>query len=195
MGAALVAAGLLLLAGCAGGASTSAGSSAPKDLAKYLPNERQLSDVGAELGKSPASFAAEWINPLHLVPPCEGKRPWESALRSDAQATARTGELLVWQLAAEYDGYTGEQVLSAVDQALNCGKAVALRFSAPGVGDPQLGFCQRFREARMSSCALVFAHGERVLAIRTDSTTTDAVAQQSELKRLAPVFAATFDRD
>ncbi|MER6767930.1 MULTISPECIES: hypothetical protein [Amycolatopsis] len=47
----------------------------------------------------------------------------------------------------------------------------------------------------MSSCALVFARGDRVLAIRTDSTNIDATAQQAELTRLAPTFAAAFDED
>lgn len=180
---------------CSRETSPSAAPSAPKDLTKYLPNEKQLSDVGAERKQAPASRAAGWIDPLHLVPPYKGKRPWESALRSDAQATARTGELLGWQLAAEYDGYTGEQVLSAVGKALSCADATAPRFSALGVSDPQLGFCRRFREARTSSCALVFAHGDRVLALRTDSTTTDAAAQQAELKRLAPTLVAAVDQD
>ncbi len=203
MGAVLATAGLVLLAGCADGSSTSAASSAPKDLIKYLPNEKQLSDAGAKQKQAPASFAVGWINPLHVVPPCEGKRPWDSALRSNVQATAVAGELSVWQLAAEYEGYSGEQLLSTVDKALNCGDAAAHdrelgappRFSVLGVADPQLGFCRRFREAGLSSCAWVFAHGDRVLAIRTDSTTTGAAEQQTELKRLAPAFVAVFDQD
>ncbi|WP_370936978.1 hypothetical protein [Amycolatopsis sp. cg13] len=143
-------------------------------------------------------MAAKWINPLHLAPSCDGKRPWDSALRNDAQAIARSGQLLVWQLAAEYEGYSGEQVLAGVGAALSCGDAesgVPQRFSVSGVADPQLGFCRRFRGPRMSSCALVFARGDRVLAIRTDSTTADAAAQQAELKRLAPTFVAAFDQD
>ncbi|MGV9293075.1 hypothetical protein [Amycolatopsis sp. NPDC003676] len=192
-------AGLALLAGCAGETSTPSA----KELSKYLPNEKQLGDAGAEQRQAPASFAAEWINPLLLVPQCEGERPWESAFRTDAQATARTGDLLVWQLVAAYDGYSGEQVLSTVDKALNCGDTAAHdplpagspQFSVSAVADPQIGFCRRFRAAGMSSCAMVFARGDRVLAIRTDSTTADAAAQQAELERLAPTFVAAFDQD
>ncbi|MFE3175279.1 hypothetical protein ACFXPA_14140 [Amycolatopsis sp. NPDC059090] len=122
--------------------------------------------MGVEQRQAPASFAAEWIDPLLLAPQCEGERPWERAFRNDVQATARAGELLVWQLVAAYDGYSGERLLSTVDAALTCGDA-----AEPGI------------------C------GSATLETENRCGTPDATGQHAELTRLAPTFAAAFDQD
>ncbi|ATY12390.1 hypothetical protein CU254_19490 [Amycolatopsis sp. AA4] len=192
----LLLAGLLLcLAGCASRIAPT--SSSGDDLIRYLPDEKALGDAGVQQKQARSSFAVKWITPLHVVAPCEGKQPWESALRTNTQATATAGELNVWQLAAAYEGYSGEQMVTVLDGALSCGANASstTRFSIPGLADRQLGFCRRFREPRLSACVLVLARGDRLLAVRTDSTSAEAAALQAKLRQLAPTFVVAFDRD
>ncbi|MCG3753873.1 hypothetical protein [Amycolatopsis sp. Poz14] len=100
-------------------------------------------------------------------------QPWDAAVRDGAQAYSTMDTLWIRQRLAEYAGYTGEQVVSALDKALGCGKTVSrdhdlavvtrfsshgkglpdaeltvkARFSVPGAADPQLGFCGQFADA------------------------------------------------
>ncbi|MBB1152016.1 MULTISPECIES: hypothetical protein [Amycolatopsis] len=188
--------GLVLLAGgCA--SAPSPASSPADDLTRYLPDENQLRAAGAKQKQAPSSFALKWITPLHVVAPCKGEMPWESALRNNTQASASAGELDVWQLAAVYQGYSGEQMVAVLDKALGCGENASstTRFSVPGLADRQLGFCRRFREPRLSSCVVVLARGDRLLAVRIGSTSAEAPPLRAKLRQLAPTFAAAFDKD
>ncbi|WP_409180309.1 hypothetical protein F9C11_27795 [Amycolatopsis sp. VS8301801F10] len=193
-GISLLAGLVLCLAGCA--SRTAPASSSADDLTRYLPDEKQLRDAGARQKEAPSSFSGIWITPLHVVSSCEGKDPWEAALRIHAQASAVAGELNVWALAAEYVGYSGEQMVAVLDGALGCGEnaSSSTRFSVPGLADRQLGFCRRFWEPRLSACVLVLARGDRLLAVRIDSTSVESAPLQAKLRQLAPTFAAAFDR-
>ncbi|WP_037805975.1 hypothetical protein [Amycolatopsis sp. VC5-11] len=188
--------GLVLLAGGCASTPPPASSSAD-ELTRYLPDEKQLSEAGAKQKQAPSSFAVKWITPLHVVAACEGKQPWESALRSNVQATASAGELEVWQLAAQYEGYSGEQMVTVLEESLSCSKYpdLATRFSVSGLADRHLAFCRRFWEPRLTSCVLVLGRGDRLLAVRTGSSSVAAPVLQAKLKQLAPMFAAAFDRD
>ncbi|WP_406632252.1 hypothetical protein [Amycolatopsis sp. WGS_07] len=216
----VIAAGLVLfLSGCAAPADTPAApvasspvpSSAPasssavpvpKDLTKYLPNEAQLSAVGVRSQREPLPYVVGATTPLRILRVCGADQPWDSAAKNGAQAGSVTDTVQIRELLAEYQGYSGEQVVSGLGKALDCGTAVVedeelavkTRFSVPG-GDPQLGFCGQFRGTRIAACALVLAHGNRVLALTAAGWRATWMEQQAELKRLAPAFAAVFDQD
>ncbi|MYW93599.1 hypothetical protein G3I59_24040 [Amycolatopsis rubida] len=212
---------VLLLAGCAaeppeaaptaGPPSSSAVSSAPvpasaapvaKDLTKYLPSEAQLSAARVRSQRKRAPLVVGPGAPPRIVRACGADQPWDSAARNGAQAVSVTDQMEIGQLLAEYRGFSGEQVVSGLRAALNCGVAVVeerrlavkSRFSLPGVTDPHLGFCGQFN-ARVAGCVLVLAHGDRVLALTAAGWLATAEEQQAELKRLAPTFTAAFDRD
>ncbi|PKV97365.1 hypothetical protein ATK30_8346 [Amycolatopsis echigonensis] len=219
----LVVTGLVLLvAGCAAEtpAAAPAPSSAPpssspsplssapeapvaKDLTKYLPSEDQLESAGARRQQDRLPYVVGPNTPLHLVRACGADQPWDAAAQSGAQAISVTDQVEVRQVLAEYRGYSGEQVVTGLGQALGCGKAVIedeelavkTRFSVPGVADPQLGFCGQFRSVRVAACVLVLAHGYRALAVTSSGWRANAAEQQAELKRLAPTFATAFDKD
>lgn len=219
---ALGAAGLVLLvAGCAAEvpeaapvpssvpsvppSSSAAASAAPvaKDLTKYLPSEEQLSAAGARSMRKRLPYLVGSHTPLRLVRACGADQPWDSAAQNGAQAESVTDYVHIQQLLAEYRGYSGEQVVSGLGKALDCGKAVVedeelavkTRFTVPGVADPQLGFCGQFRSVRVAGCVLVLARGDRALALTSVGWRANAAEQQAELKRLAPAFAAAFDQD
>ncbi|UKD57777.1 hypothetical protein L3Q65_13970 [Amycolatopsis sp. FU40] len=214
---------VLLLAGCAAETpaaapapsadppSSSAVSSVPvsasasaapvaKDLTKYLPSDEQLSAarVRIQRRRTPVSPGAS----LRVVRACGADQPWDSAAQNGAQAVSVTDQMQIGELLAEYRGFSGEQVVSGLRTALDCGNAVVegrrlavkSRFSFPGVDDPHLGFCGQFN-ARVAGCVLVFAHGNRVLALTAAGWLATAEDQQAELKRLAPTFTAAFDQD
>ncbi|WP_116200619.1 hypothetical protein [Amycolatopsis circi] len=234
---ALVVTGLVLLvAGCA--AQTPAAAPAPssasppssaaplvaKDLTKYLPSGDELTKAGLATGRDRLPYVVGPNTPLRIVRACGADQPWDAAVRNGAQAYSTKDALWIRQRLAEYEGYTGEQVVSGLDKALGCGKTasgdhdlafvtrfsshgkglpedseltVKTRFSVPGVADPQLGFCGQFAEAHVASCVLVLARGNRVLAVTTTDDRAGQVsmaAQQAELKRLVPTFAAAFDQ-
>ncbi|MBB2505754.1 hypothetical protein [Amycolatopsis echigonensis] len=162
---------------------------------------------------------------MYIVRACGTNQPWDSAARNGAQAYSTTDTLWIRQRLAEYEGYTGQQVVAGLDKALACGKTVSAdhnlafvtrfskhgkglpenseltvktRFSVPGTTDPQLGFCGQFAEARTTGCVLVLARGNHVLAVATTDYQAGQVsmaAQQAELTRLAPTFIAAFDQD
>ncbi|MFD2472266.1 lipoprotein [Amycolatopsis silviterrae] len=219
----VIAAGLVLfLSGCsapadppaapaAPAASSPAPSSAPassssapvaKDLTKYLPTEAQLSAARVRSQQKPLPYVVGSTTPLRVLRVCGADQPWDSAAKNGAQAGSVTDTVQIRELVAEYQGYSGEQVVSGLGKALDCGTAVVedeelavkTRFSVPG-GDPQLGFCGQFRGTRITACALVLAHGNRVLAVTAAGWRATSAEQQAELKRLAPTFAAAFDQD
>ncbi|WP_409464549.1 hypothetical protein [Amycolatopsis sp. GA6-003] len=213
---------VLLLAGCAAEAPAAAPGSAPpsssapasssasassapvaKDLTKYLPSEEQLSAAGARRQRDRLPYVVGANTPLRIVRACDADQPWDSAAYNGAQAISVTDKAQVQQLLAQYQGYSGEQVVSGLGKALDCGKAVVegeqlavkTRFSVPGVADPQLGFCGQFRAVRVAGCVLVLAHGDRALAVTSIGWRANAAEHQAELKRLAPTFAAAFDQE
>lgn len=205
--------------------SSSAPPPVAGDLTKYLPSGDELTKAGLAVGRDRLPYVVGPNTPLRIVRACGVDQPWDAAVRNGAQAYSTKDTLWIRQRLAEYAGYTGSQVVSGLDKALGCGKTVSgdhdlafvsrfsshgkglpedaeltvkTRFSVPGSGDPQLGFCGQFAEARMASCVLVLAHGNRVLAVTaTDRQPGQAsmAAQQAELKRLVPAFAAAFDQD
>ncbi|WP_158688051.1 MULTISPECIES: hypothetical protein [Actinomycetes] len=212
---------VLLLAGCAAETPAAAPSSAPpsssapasssppassapvaKDLTKYLPSEEQLSAAGARRQQDRLPYVVGPNTPLRLVRACDADQPWDSAAYNGAQAISVTDKAQVHQLLAQYQGYSGEQVVSGLGKALDCGKAVVegeqlavkTRFSVPGVADPQLGFCGQFRSVRVAACVLVLAHGDRALAVTSIGWRANIAEHQAELKRLAPAFVAAFDQ-
>ncbi|WP_162834181.1 hypothetical protein [Amycolatopsis circi] len=180
-------------------------SAAPvaKDLTKYLPSEEQLASAGARRQQDRLPYVVSSNTPLRIVRACGADQPWDAAVQNGAQAISVTDTVQVRQLLAEYRDYSGEQVVSGLGKALDCGKvvvedeslAVKTRFSVPGVADPQLGFCGQFGSVRVAACVLVLAHGDRALAITSVGWRANMTEQQAELKRLAPTFAAAFDQD
>ncbi|MFE3175280.1 hypothetical protein ACFXPA_14145 [Amycolatopsis sp. NPDC059090] len=232
---ALVLTGLVLLvAGCSAEGPAAApkpspappSSSAPPlaagDLTKYLPSGDELAKAGLTVGRDRLPYVVGPNTPLRIVRACATDQPWDAAVRNGAQAYSTKDTLWVRQRLAEYEGFTGSQVVSGLDKALSCGKTVSgdhdlavvsrfsshgkglpedaeltvkSRFSVPGTGDPQLGFCGQFAEARMAGCVLVLAHGNRVLAVAATDYQMSMAAQQAELKRLVPAFVAAFDQD
>ncbi|WP_037359497.1 hypothetical protein [Amycolatopsis orientalis] len=227
---------VLLAAGCAAGVpapapapssgppSSSAVSATPlvaKDLTKYLPSEDELTKAGLSGGRARLPYVVGPNTPLHIVRACGSDQPWDPAARNGAQAYSLKDTLSIRQRLAEYQGYTGEQVVSGLDKALACGKSVSedhdlaivtrfsthgkglpegseltvkTRFSVPGTADPQLGFCGQYAEAHMVSCVLVLARGDRVLAVTTSDSHMSMPKQQAEVTRLAPTFLAAFDQ-
>ncbi len=227
---------VLLVAGCAAEApaapapssavpSSSAAPPVAKDPTRYLPSGDEVAKAGLAVGRDRLPYVVGPNTPLRIVRACGADQPWDAAVREGAQAYSTKDTLWIRQRVAEYAGYTGEQVVSALDKALGCGKTVSgdhdlavvtrfsshgkglpddaeltvkARFSVPGAADPQLGFCGQFADARAASCVLVLARGDRVLAVTTTDYQAGRVsmaAQQAELTRLVPTFAAAFDQD
>ncbi|WP_134661480.1 MULTISPECIES: hypothetical protein [unclassified Amycolatopsis] len=214
---------VLLVAGCAaetpaapsapsaGPPSSSASSSAPvsasasaapvaKDLTKYLPSDEQLSAARVRIQQHRTRVSPG--TSLRIVRACGADQPWDSDAQNGVRAVSVTDQMQIDELLAEYRGFSGEQVVSGLRTALDCGSAVVegrrlavkSRFSVAGVADPHFGFCGQLN-ARVAGCVLVFAHGNRVLALTAAGWLASAEEQQAELKRLAPTFTAAFDQD
>ncbi|HEY3712166.1 MAG TPA: hypothetical protein VGL64_22510 [Amycolatopsis sp.] len=214
----------LLLAGCgsaAGGATTTTAapvppsSSAPvsssaapavKDLATFMPSDAEVTGLGLDQYVQPVSYVIGSTTPLRLVNVCGGAQPWDAAAKRGEQARAFGPGGEVWQLIAEYDGFTGAQVVAGVaKQALACHTVtiedgdyvVENEFAPVGKADAQYGFCAGYEGSKkLVRCVLLLAHGNRVTAITTkDTGSSGPKTQLALLAKVSPVYAAAFAKD
>jgi hypothetical protein len=111
----------------------------------------------------------------------------------------------VWQLIAEYDGFTGAQVVAGVKQALACHPVtiedddyvVENEFAPAANDDAQYGFCAGYGGSKkFVRCVMLLAHGNRVTAITTkDTKSSGPKTQLALLEKVSPVYGAAFAKD
>ncbi|MEV0070263.1 hypothetical protein [Amycolatopsis sp. NPDC050768] len=210
----------VLVAGCSSGAATPPPSVMPKappvsssappspvvhppTLERLLPTDDELAKVGQDEYVQPVEYIIGETTPLRLVNACGAAQPWDAKAKLGAQAHSsdRSGEIA--QLVAEYDGYTGAQVVDGVKKALACGHvtvqhldfASVSEFTAPKVADAQYGFCAAPTEPiGVRICVLVLGKGDRAEALVFKNIDWVDKAGQSVLKKVAPVFAEALAR-
>ncbi|MGW4486311.1 hypothetical protein ACWEOE_21000 [Amycolatopsis sp. NPDC004368] len=170
---------------------------------RFLPTEDEMAKLGQDDYGGPVEYSISEHTPLRLVYACGAAQPWDAKAKVGAQARSKGGEGQIAQLVAEYDGYSGAQVVAGVKNALACGHvtvhdldfASVSEFAVPKVADAQYGFCASPTDpigARI--CVLVLGKGDRAEA--TMYTNTDWVDKAGEpvLKKVAPVFAEALGR-
>lgn len=136
---------------------------------------------------------------------CGAAQPWDAAAKRGEQSRAFGPSGEVWQLIAEYDGFTGAQVVDGVKQALACHQVtiedgdyvVESEFAPAAKADAQYGFCAGYEGSKkLVRCVLLLAHGNRVTAITTkDTGSSGPKTQLALLAKVSPVYAAAFAKD
>ncbi|WIX76270.1 hypothetical protein QRX50_33025 [Amycolatopsis carbonis] len=210
----------VIVAGCSSGAAQTPVSAVPKPppvsssappssvvhpptLERLLPTEDELAKVGQDEWREPLEYVIGPRTPLQLVNACGAAQPWDAKAKQGAQAYSSGGDGQIAQLVAEYDGYSGAQIVDGVKKALACGhvtvqdldfKSVS-EFPAPKVADAQYGFCAAPTERiGVRICVLVLGTGDRAESLVFKNTDWVDRAGQSVLKKVAPVFAEALAR-
>ena len=211
----------LLLAGCGsavGGATTTTAappsSSAPvsssaapvvKDLATFMPSDAEVTGLGLDQIQQPLPYVIGSTTPLRLVNACGAAQPWDAAAKRGEQSRAFGPSGEVWQLIAEYDGFTGAQVVDGVKQALACHQVtiedgdyvVENEFAPAAKADAQYGFCAGYEGSKkLVRCVMLLAHGNRVTTITTENPKSSGPKTQlALLAKVSPAYGAAFAKD
>lgn len=218
----MVLSGLAVLAvGCSSGSAQPPVGSAPKPspvssnappssvvhpptLERLLPTENELAEVGQDEYVQPVEYIIGATTPLRLVYACGVPQPWDSKAKLGAQARSGDQNGQIAQLVAEYDGYTGAQIVAGVKKALACGHVTIKdedfgsigEFTAPKVADAQYGFCAAPTDGiKVNVCVLVIANGDRAESlVYKGKFGTGKAAGQAVVKKVAPLFADALGR-
>ncbi|MFI5606620.1 hypothetical protein [Amycolatopsis sp. NPDC051903] len=175
----------------------------PPTLERLLPTDDELAKVGQDEYVQPVEYIIGETTPLRLVNACGAPQPWDAKAKLGAQAHSSDHHGEIAQLVAEYDGYTGAQVVDGVKKALACGHVTVRdldftsvsEFTAPKVAEAQYGFCAAPTERiGVRICVLVLGKGDRAESLLFKNTDWIDKEGQSVLKKVAPLFAEALGR-
>ncbi|MEW2499462.1 hypothetical protein AB0878_03150 [Amycolatopsis sp. NPDC047767] len=210
----------VIVAGCSSGAATTGPSATtkappvsssappssvvhPPTLERLLPTEDELAKVGQDEYVQPVEYVIGETTPLRLVNACGAAQPWDAKAKLGAQAHSNSESGEIAQLVAEYDGYTGAQVVAGVKKALACGHVTVQHldfgsvseFTAPKVADAQYGFCAAPTDPiGVRICVLVLGKGDRAESLVFTNTDWVDKPGRSVLAKVAPLFAEALGR-
>lgn len=181
---------------------------AKKSLNDLLPTDAELSSTEFKTSGEPVPYIVSENSPLTLITACGEKHSWDKQAKQGLQMHWLTGpnDGTAAQFVARYEGISGTEVITAIKQALTCGKVTSddLPLTLTGEiplptltgADNQYAFCAQYtRTPVLIHCYLLLSSGDRATIVHQGGHGKDDIARKQKLlTSVAPMFAAALSR-